>query len=216
MHKYVIMGVQGSGKGKQASLLKENFDLVHINVGDIFRWNIQSHTKLAARIKRIVAGGELVPDDIVAEIVQKRLQDHDWNFGFILDGFPRNHAQGQFFLESYDIDAVIHIDVPDEVVMERVLSRRLCVNCNLDYNLIYHRPKEENKCDVCQGELITREDDTEEAVNKRINDYHTKTEPILDLFRKKELVLNFDGTRTPQEIHDDICSKLGLIKYQEA
>jgi len=207
------MGVQGSGKGKQASLLKENYDLIHINVGDIFRWNIQSHTKLSARIKRIVAGGDLVPDEIVEEIIQKRLQEHDWNFGFILDGFPRNHVQAQFFLESYDIDAVIHIDVPDEVVKERVLSRRLCINCNLDYNLIYHRPQVENKCDVCQGELITREDDTEEAVNKRINDYHTKTEPILDLFRKKELVLNFDGTKTPEEIHNDICTKLGLIKY---
>ena len=216
MHKYVIMGVQGSGKGKQASLLKQNYDLIHINVGDIFRWNIQSHTKLSARIKRIVAGGDLVPDEIVEEIIQKRLQEHDWNFGFILDGFPRNHVQAQFFLESYDIDAVIHIDVPDEVVKERVLSRRLCINCNLDYNLIYHRPQVENKCDVCQGELITREDDTEEAVNKRINDYHTKTEPILDLFRKKELVLNFDGTKTPEEIHNDICTKLGLIKYQEA
>ena len=215
MHKYVIMGVQGSGKGKQASLLKENFDLVHINVGDIFRWNIQSHTKLSARIKRIVAGGELVPDEIVEEIIQKRLQDHDWNYGFILDGFPRNHAQAQFFLESFDIDAVIHIDVPDQVVMERVLSRRLCVNCNLDYNLIYHRPKVENTCDVCHGELITREDDTEEAVSKRIHDYHTKTEPILDLFRKKELVLNFDGTKSPQEIHEDICGKLGLSKLQE-
>jgi len=216
MHKYVIMGVQGSGKGKQASLLKDNFDLAHINVGDIFRWNIQSHTKLAARIKRIVAGGELVPDEIVEEIIQTRLQDHDWNFGFILDGFPRNHAQAQFFLESFDIDAVIHIDVPDEVVLERVLSRRLCINCNLDYNLIYHRPKVENTCDVCQSELITREDDTEEVVSKRINDYHTKTEPILDLFRKKELVLNFDGTKLPEELHDDICSRLGLVKLEEA
>jgi adenylate kinase len=216
MHKYVIMGVQGSGKGKQASLLQENFNLVHINVGDVFRWNIQSHTKLAARIKRIVARGELVPDEIVEEIIQKRLNEHDWNFGFILDGFPRNHAQAQFFLESYDIDAVIHIDVPDEVVMERVLSRRLCLNCNLDYNLIYHRPKVENTCDVCHGELITREDDTEEAVTKRINDYHTKTEPILDLFKRKELVLNFDGTASPQDIHEEICDRLGLTKYQEA
>lgn len=216
MHKYVIMGVQGSGKGKQASLLKDNYDFVHINVGDIFRWNIQSHTKLAARIKRIVARGELVPDEIVEEIVQKRLHEHDWNFGFILDGFPRNHKQAQFFLESYDIDAVIHIDVPDHVVLERVLSRRICLNCNLDYNLIYHRPKVENTCDVCGGELTTREDDTEEVVTKRIRDYHVKTEPILDLFRRKELVLNFDGTKSPEEIHDDICEKLGLVKLEEA
>src|SRR3954452_11325584 len=113
MHKYIIMGVQGSGKGTLARLLKEELDLTHISVGDIFRWNIQSHTKLGARIKRIVAAGELVPDGIVEEEVRDRLDKHDWNYGFILDGFPRNRSQVEFFLESYDIDAVILIDVPD-------------------------------------------------------------------------------------------------------
>ena len=88
MHKYVIMGVQGSGKGTQAAMLKADFDLVHISVGDIFRWHIQSHTKLAARVKRIMAEGQLVSDDIVEEVVRRRLDDHDWNYGFILDGFP--------------------------------------------------------------------------------------------------------------------------------
>lgn len=208
MHKYVIMGVQGSGKGKQAELLKNALSLTHINVGDIFRWNIQNHTKLAARVKRIVAGGNLVSDEIVEDIVRTRLENHDWNFGFILDGFPRNHTQAIFFLESYDIDAVIHIDVPDNVVIERVLSRRICVKCNLDYNLIYHRPKLPNQCDVCGGELITREDDTEEVVKKRIKDYHTKTEPILDLFRKKELIITIDGTLPPQEVHLNILNEL--------
>src|SRR3990172_198453 len=125
MHKYVIMGVKGWGKGTKAKRLKEDLGLVHISVGDIFRWNIQSHTKLAARIQRIMAEGILVPDDIVEEIVQNRLQQHDWNYGFILDGFPRNRVQAEFFLETYDIDAVIHIDVPDEEVLKRVLSRRL-------------------------------------------------------------------------------------------
>jgi adenylate kinase len=206
------MGVQGSGKGKQASMLCRNLDIVHINVGDIFRWNIQNHTKLSARIKRIVSGGGLVSDEIVEEIVQKRLHEHDWNYGFILDGFPRNHAQAQFFLESYDIDAVIHIDVPDDVVRQRVLSRRLCLKCNLDYNLIFHRPKVENTCDVCGGELITRDDDTEEVVNKRIQDYHAKTEPILDLFRKKELVINIDGTQLPDEVQENICRELGVME----
>mgnify|MGYP004003190715 FL=1 len=125
MHKYVIMGVQGCGKGTQAKMLAEDFDLVHISVGDLFRWNIQSHTKLAARIKRIIADGQLVPDEIVEQLIRKRLDDHDWNYGYILDGFPRNGRQALFFLESYDIDAVINIDVPDEVVLQRVLSRRL-------------------------------------------------------------------------------------------
>src|SRR3954468_1197217 len=109
MHKYIIMGAQGSGKGTQAQMLARDLDLVHISVGDIFRWNIQSHTKLGARIKRIVASGRLVPDDVVDEVVRARLDQHDWNYGFILDGFPRNHAQAEFYLENYDCDAVLVI-----------------------------------------------------------------------------------------------------------
>ena len=135
MHKFVIMGVQGCGKGTQAKLLAGRFDLIHISVGDIFRWNIQSHTKLAARIKRIIDAGKLVPDEIVEEVVRSRLDQHDWSYGFVLDGFPRNRPQAEFFLESYDIDAVILIDVPDEVVFQRVQARRLCSRCGLDYNL---------------------------------------------------------------------------------
>src|SRR3954462_13455944 len=148
MHKYIIMGVQGCGKGTQAKMLKEELDLVHISVGDIFRWHIQSHTKLGARIRRIVAAGALVPDDLVDQVVRDRLEQHDWNYGFILDGFPRKRPQAEFFLESYDIDAVILIDVPDQVVQERILSRRLCSRCGLDYNLIHHRPATPDVCDV--------------------------------------------------------------------
>ena len=150
MHKYIIMGVQGCGKGTQAKLLAKAFDLVHISVGDVFRWHIQSHTKLAARIARITAAGELVGDDIVEEIVRSRLDQHDWNFGFILDGFPRNRRQAEFFLESYDINAVIQIDLDDQIVLDRVLNRRLCSKCGLDYNLIFHRPANPQVCDVCR------------------------------------------------------------------
>ena len=210
MHKYVIMGVQGCGKGTQARLLQESFDLVHISVGDIFRWHIQHHTKLGAQVKRIVASGNLVGDEIVEGIVRNRLDEHDWNFGFILDGFPRNVAQARFFLESYDIDAVIHIRMPDEVVRERVLSRRLCANCGLDYNLISHRPEQDNVCDVCGGQLVSRPDDTPEALADRLRDYHTKTEPILDLFRNKELVLDIDGMPPPEAVHQEIRSRLGV------
>lgn len=197
MHKYVIMGVQGCGKGTQARLLKETLDLVHISVGDIFRWHITNHTKLGAQVKRIVASGNLVGDEIVESIVRKRLEEHDWNYGFILDGFPRSESQALFFLESYDIDAVIHVHLPDELVRDRVLSRRLCGNCGLDYNLISHRPAVENVCDVCTGQLICRPDDTPEALAERLRDYHTKTKPVLDLFRRKELVLDIDGTPPP-------------------
>ena len=210
MHKYVIMGVQGCGKGTQARLLADAFDLVHISVGDIFRWHIQSHTKLGAQVKRIVAAGNLVSDDLVGRIVRRRLDEHDWNYGFILDGFPRSVSQAEFFLESYDVDAVIHIRVPDETVRQRVLSRRLCSDCGLDYNLISHRPKVENVCDVCGGQLVSRSDDTNEALSDRLHDYHSKTEPVLDLFRRKELVLDIDGTLPLDQVQQEIRSQLGV------
>lgn len=210
MRKYIIMGVQGCGKGTQAKMLRDDFDLVHISVGDILRWNIQHHTKLAARVQRIMNRGELVPDELVEEIVKERLDEHDWNFGFILDGFPRNRPQAEFFLESYDIDAVIWIDVPDEVVFERMQSRRLCETCGVDYNLIYHRPAVPDVCDVCGGRLIQRADDSPEAIQRRLNEFHEKTQPIIDLFRRKELVVVVDGTRDPVTIQREVREKLKL------
>jgi adenylate kinase len=210
MHKYVIMGVQGCGKGTQAKRLKDELDLVHVSVGDIFRWNVQSHTKLGARIKRLVAAGQLVSDEIVAEVVKTRLDEHDWNYGFILDGFPRNRTQAEFFLESYDVDAVILIAVPDEVVLERILSRRLCSQCGLDYNLIHHRPAVADVCDVCGGSLVARPDDNPEAIKSRLADYHAKTEPTLELFRKKGLIVRADGTKPADEVYQQIRKGLGL------
>jgi adenylate kinase len=210
MHKYVIMGVQGCGKGTQAKRLKEELDLVHVSVGDIFRWNVQSHTKLGARIKRLVAAGQLVSDEIVEEVVRTRLDQHDWNYGFILDGFPRNRTQAEFFLESYDVDAVILIDVPDEAVLQRILSRRLCSQCGLDYNLIHHRPAVPDVCDVCGGALVVRSDDKPEAIRARLADYHGKTEPTLELFRKKGLVVRVDGTRPAEEVYQQLRRGLGL------
>jgi adenylate kinase len=150
-----------------------------------------------------------VPDEIVEDVVKDRLDQHDWNFGFILDGFPRNHHQAMFFLESYDIDAVVHIHVPDAVVMERIMSRRLCSKCGLDYNLIFHRPKVEDTCDVCAGKLIQRVDDQPKAIQERLSEYHAKTSPTLDLFRKKELVIEVDGTRPADAVHAQIMEQLG-------
>ena len=212
MHKYVIMGAQGCGKGTQAILLKQDFDIVHISVGDIFRWHIQSHTKLGARIKRLIAEGKMVSDETVEEIIRERLAQHDWNFGFVLDGFPRTRTQAEFFLESYDIDAVIHIAVPDEVVFERVLARRLCSQCGLDYNLIHHRPTKTDTCDVCGGKLVIRSDDNEEGLRQRLRDYRTQTEPVLELFGRKELVIQTDGAKNIDEVRADIRSQLGLRK----
>ncbi len=216
MRKYVIMGAQGSGKGTQSSLLARDFDLVHLSVGDIFRWHVQNHTKLGAQVRRIMAAGELVGDDLVEDVVGGRLQQHDWNYGFIIDGFPRNRRQAEFFLESYDIDGVIHVDLPDDEVRRRVLARRLCSRCGMDYNLIAHRPKIENRCDVCGGELVSREDDSEEALVTRLRDYHSKTDPVLDLFRRKEFVVTVDARPDVTTVQQSIRAGLRLPPYDPA
>jgi adenylate kinase len=208
------MGVQGSGKGTQGTMLASDLDLVVISVGDILRWHIQHHTKLGAQIRRIVAAGNLVGDDVVETVVRDRLTMHDWNYGFIVDGFPRSRRQAEFFLESYDIDGVIHLDLPDEEVRRRVLARRLCSRCGLDYNLIAHRPAVEDRCDVCGGELLRRADDTEEALANRLRDYHTKTNPVLELFRRKEFVVTVDARPEPAAVQKAIRAELGLAPYE--
>jgi adenylate kinase len=210
MRKYIVMGVQGSGKGTQAKLLADALDLEHISVGDILRWNVEHHTKLGAQVRRIVAAGELVGDDLVEEVVRRRLDEHDWNYGFIVDGFPRNQPQARFFLESYDLDAVILLDLPDSLVERRVLSRRLCSRCGLDYNLISSRPAVADVCDVCGGRLVPRDDDTAEALRARLRDYHAKTRPVLDLFRAKEVVLEVDASQPAADVQAEIRKRLGV------
>jgi adenylate kinase len=210
MRKYIIMGVQGSGKDTHAKLLAETLALEHISVGDIFRWNVQHHTRLGAQVRRSVAAGDLVSDDLVAAVVHRRLDEHDWNYGFIIDGFPRSQPQARFFLESYDLDAVILLEVPDQVVEERILSRRLCSKCGVDYNLISHQPAVAGVCDMCGGPLVTRADDTAQAVRTRLRDHHEKTRPVLELFGAKEVVVTVDATGSVAQVQMGIREHLGV------
>ncbi|MFF4617059.1 adenylate kinase family protein [Nonomuraea jabiensis] len=213
MRKYVILGVQGSGKGTQSAMLAGDLDLVHISVGDIFRWHVKNHTKLGAQVRRLVTAGELVGDDLVESVVRDRLQQHDWNYGFIIDGFPRNRRQAEFFLESYDIDGVIHLDLPDEEVRRRVLARRLCSRCGMDYNLIAHRPAEEGRCDVCGGELVSRADDTPDALARRLREHHSKIDPVVELFRRKEYVMTVDARADKATVQRTIRTRFNLPPY---
>lgn len=210
MRKFVIMGVQGSGKGTQASMLAAELDLVHLSVGDIFRWHVQHHTKIGAQVRRTMAAGEMVDDALVEGVMGNRLAMHDWNYGFILDGFPRTIGQAEFFLESYDIDGVINLEMPDSVVAERVLARRLCSGCGLDWNLLAHRPKVPDTCDICLAALVAREDDNPTALAARLADYHAKTAPVLALFERKEFVAGFDATQSVDAIQQDIRTRFEL------
>jgi adenylate kinase len=214
MFKYIIMGIQGSGKGTQAKLICDSYDFVHISIGDIFRWHIANHTKVAAKINRLISKGQMVDDNLVAKVVADRLTWHDWNYGFVLDGFPRNSTQAEFLFESYNINAVILLDAPDSMVTDRMMARRACSRCGLDYNLIGHRPKVEGVCDVCGGVLMQRSDDHPEAIRKRIEDYHAKTEPMIQFFRRMGILHRIDATASVGKVHADIKKSLGLPETQ--
>ena len=210
MHKYVMMGVQGSGKSTHSQMLAADLEIVHISMGDIFRWHVRNHTKTGAHIQRVMASGELLSDDLVQAVITQRLSDHDWNFGFVLDGFPRNRPQAEFFLENYDIDGVIVLDVPDAEVRRRVLNRRECADCGTSFHLLDNPPTVSGKCDECGGQLITREDDTEEALAVRLRTYHETTSPILEVFRARQYVIMVDARPAAEAVQAEIMQKLGL------
>jgi adenylate kinase len=191
MHKYIIIGPQGSGKGTQARLLCQDFDFVHISVGDIFRWHMQHHTKLAARIQRIMNQGLLVPDEIVEEVVRQRLEEHDWNYGFVLDGFPRTRSQAEYLFERWNLDKAIYLDIPEQVIFERIMHRAA----------------------VGEGPTFTkRADDTPEALRVRLREYLEKTAPLLELFEKKEMLVRIDATPPIEVVYESILQALGLKK----
>jgi adenylate kinase len=208
MRKYIIMGIQGSGKGTQARLLADEYDLEHVSVGEIFRWNVQHHTKIGAQVKRTIAAGSLVADELVESVVRERLGAHDWNYGFIIDGFPRNARQAEFFLERYDIDGVINLHLDDEEVSRRVLARRLCSHCGADFNLVAHPPAEDGICDRCQGRLVTRSDDNPAALAVRLAAYHGETRPVLEIFQRKEYVATIDGAQSVSAVNEAIKARL--------
>jgi adenylate kinase len=151
-----------------------------------------------------------VPDDIVAEVMKTRLEQHDWNFGFVLDGYPASQSQADFFLESYDLDGVILLEVADSVLTERLTRFRICEACGFDPNLIYAQPRSDAVCEVCGSELASRNSESPGAIEERLREFHTKTEPVIDLLRQRELVVKVDATKPTSEIHDFVRASLGL------
>jgi len=189
MYKYLILGPQGSGKGTQARKLAEDYDLVHIAVGDIFRWHMRNHTKLAARIQRIMNQGLLVPDEIVNEVVRRRLEEHDWNYGFILDGYPRTPAQAEFLFENWNLDKAIYLDVPEEVIFQRVMHRAQVGEAD------------------GSGK---RADDDPEILRVRLREYYEKTAPLLQLFEERQMLVRVDARPGIAEVYEAIRKALGL------
>lgn len=210
MGKYVIMGVQGSGKGTQAKLLAADYDLVHISMGEVFRGHIRAGTRLGETIRELVTGGHLVPDSIVNQVLRTRLGEGDCESGFVLDGYPRDLAQAAFLLDLVPLDAVINVVVPDDVVTARMRARRLCVDCGRDWNLQGRQPRQAGVCDDCGGAVVAREDDNPVAIAARLADFHAQTAPVLQFFREHDLVVDVDGTLKPDQVQEEIRRGLGL------
>lgn len=212
--KLLIMGRPGAGKGTQAANIKEYYGIPHISTGDMFRAAIKNQTKLGLIVKEYTDKGALVPDEVTIAVVKERLLEEDCKKGFLLDGFPRTIAQAES-LESFlkengiVLDAVLDVDVPAEILVRRIVGRRICKGCGATYHVEFNTPKKEGICDVCGTKLIQRNDDTLETVQNRLSVYDSQTAPLLEFYKKRNLLKTVDGNQALDKVFEDIKAVLG-------
>lgn len=209
----ILLGPPGAGKGTQATRIVEKYKVPHISTGDIFRENIKNNTPLGQKAQEYMNKGELVPDQLVVDIALDRLGKDDCKNGFLLDGFPRTVFQADAldkFLKDKGkgIDLVINIEVEDKMLIERLDARRVCPTCTATYNVIGMPPKKEGICDKCNDTLIQRKDDKKETVGNRIKVYHEQTSPLIDYYKEKGLIKDFDGMIGADALFDEIVKAI--------
>ena len=212
--KIIMLGAPGAGKGTQAKKIAEKYSIPHISTGDIFRANIKNGTELGMKAKTYMDQGLLVPDELVVDLVVDRLAQDDCANGCVLDGFPRTIPQAEALDRALtavgqSVDFAINVEVPDENIVKRMSGRRACVNCGATYHIVYAPTKVENVCDTCQGDLILRDDDKPETVQKRLNVYHEQTQPLIDYYTKKNILVEVDGTVDIDDVFVAIVKVLG-------
>ncbi|QOV36242.1 adenylate kinase [Streptomyces ferrugineus] len=204
--RIVLVGPPGAGKGTQAAFLAKNLSIPHISTGDLFRANISQQTELGKLAKSYMDAGNLVPDEVTIGMAKDRMEKPDAENGFLLDGFPRNVSQAEALdemlqSESMKLDAVLDLEVPEEEVVKRIAGRRICrKDSSHVFHVTYSRPKKEGVCDACGGELYQRDDDSEETVRKRLEVYHTQTEPIIDYYKAQGLVVTISALGKVEEV----------------
>jgi adenylate kinase len=205
--RLVLLGKQGAGKGTQAAHLSERYGIEHVSTGDLFRAAAAVGTPAGKEAEQYMNRGDLVPDDLTLRIVEERFaEDGLVDGGFVLDGFPRTLAQAETLeevLDGHPLDLVINLDVPTDIVLDRIAGRRVCENCGTTYH-VNAPPKQDWTCDVCGGKVVQREDDTEEAVMRRLELYEEETLPIVDFYRRLDKLVVVDGTGSG----DDVFARL--------
>jgi len=199
--KLILLGAPGAGKGTVAKLLTAIDGSVQISTGDILRGAVQAGTELGKEAEGYMKRGDLVPDSLIMGIMEKRLQEPDCEKGFLLDGFPRTIPQAEALKEllarlDITLDKAVNIDVPKEVILDRLCTRRTCENpdCQAIYNVKSNPPKQEGVCDKCGAKVVQREDETEEAISHRLATYNEKTAPLIGFYEKEGLLLNVEAT----------------------
>ena len=199
--KIIFLGAPGAGKGTQADIISDRLGIPTISTGAIIREALKNGTEMGIKAKKFIEAGELVPDDVVIGIIQERLQKSDCQNGFILDGFPRTVPQAKALDKmGVSLDKIISIEVPDEVIVERMAGRRVCAKCGVSYHTLYNPSKDGKVCDKCGEELSLRKDDAPEVVLSRLEVYHSTTEPLKDFYSEKGKLTLVDGVGSVEEI----------------
>jgi adenylate kinase len=217
----ILLGPPGAGKGTQAERLSEDFGLPHISTGDMLRAHVAEDTELGRRAKSYMDAGELVPDEVIVGMIVERIDEPDARDGFLLDGFPRNEEQAMALDDALSrldrqLTAVLLIEVPDEEVVQRLAGRRVCVkNPTHIYHVDFDPPKHEGVCDQDGSRLIQRDDDREETIRRRLEVYHSQTEPLIGFYDAAGLLRRVDGRRSPDEVHAHARATVATLRLEE-
>ncbi|MDO5403333.1 MAG: adenylate kinase [Eubacteriales bacterium] len=212
--KIIMLGAPGAGKGTQAKRIAAKYSIPHISTGDIFRANIKNNTELGQKAKTYMDKGELVPDELVVDLIMDRFKEADCANGYVLDGFPRTIPQAEALDKALTankeaVDFAINVEVPDENIINRMSGRRACVGCGATYHIEFNPSKSEGICDVCGEKLILRDDDKPETVKNRLSVYHEQTQPLIEYYSKKNVLKEVDGTKDMEEVFSSIVDVLG-------